>query len=143
VHAIGPGMVVLETQQYSDITYRMFDYGRPRELHVEQGIAVTKTATKAGLVAPVQMDGFVRVVASEYFCVDRFELTAGGGGASLGEAGKLQILFALGEGVSVRAKDGDAELRVPKGEVVVLPAEGVGYEVRAHAGAAVMRVLQP
>ena len=33
IHAIGPGMVVLETQQYSDTTYRLYDYGRPRELH--------------------------------------------------------------------------------------------------------------
>jgi mannose-6-phosphate isomerase len=142
VHAIGPGMVVLETQQYSDITYRMFDYGRPRELHVEQGLGVTKTATKAGLVAPMPMDGFVRVVESEYFAVDRFELTAGNS-VPLGSAGRLQILFALGDGCSVRCKNGDAELRVPKGEVVVLPAEGVEHEVRAHAGAVVMRILQP
>ena len=51
VHAIGPGMVVLETQQYSDTTYRLWDYGRPRELHVEAGMAVTRTDTKAGLVS--------------------------------------------------------------------------------------------
>jgi mannose-6-phosphate isomerase len=38
IHAIGPGMVVLETQQYSDITYRLYDYGRPRELHVQAGL---------------------------------------------------------------------------------------------------------
>ena len=36
VHAIGPGVVLLETQQTSDITYRMYDYGRPRELHLEK-----------------------------------------------------------------------------------------------------------
>ena len=53
VHAIGPGMMLLETQQTSDVTYRLFDYGRPRELHVEQGIAVMKTTTEAGIVAPV------------------------------------------------------------------------------------------
>ena len=34
VHAIGPGVILLETQQNSDITFRLYDYGRPRELHV-------------------------------------------------------------------------------------------------------------
>ncbi|MFD2579466.1 class I mannose-6-phosphate isomerase [Novosphingobium colocasiae] len=42
VHAIGAGVTVIEVQQNSDITYRLFDYGRPRELHLEEGIAVAK-----------------------------------------------------------------------------------------------------
>lgn len=40
VHAIGAGVSLIEIQQNSDITYRLFDYGRPRELHLDQGIAV-------------------------------------------------------------------------------------------------------
>ena len=40
VHAIGPGLGLIEIQQNSDITYRLFDYGRPRELHLDAGIAV-------------------------------------------------------------------------------------------------------
>ena len=40
VHAIGPGCSIIEIQQNSDITYRLFDYGRPRELHLEDGMAV-------------------------------------------------------------------------------------------------------
>ena len=48
IHAIGPGMVVLETQQYSDTTYRLYDYGRPRELHLKDGLAVTKPQTGCG-----------------------------------------------------------------------------------------------
>lgn len=42
VHAIGGGVSLLEVQQNSDITYRLYDYGRPRELHLEQGIAVAR-----------------------------------------------------------------------------------------------------
>jgi mannose-6-phosphate isomerase len=42
VHAIGGGCSIIEIQQNSDITYRLYDYGRPRELHLEQGIAVAK-----------------------------------------------------------------------------------------------------
>jgi len=40
VHAIGAGISLLEVQQNSDITYRLYDYGRPRELHLAQGLAV-------------------------------------------------------------------------------------------------------
>ena len=40
VHAIGGGIVLLEFQQNTDVTYRLYDYGRPRELHLEDGVAV-------------------------------------------------------------------------------------------------------
>ncbi len=42
VHAIGAGLTLLEVQQNTDITYRLFDYGRPRELHLDSGIAVAR-----------------------------------------------------------------------------------------------------
>jgi mannose-6-phosphate isomerase len=49
VHAIGPGLALCEIQQHSDITYRLYDYGRPRELHLEKAIQVASTeASKAG-----------------------------------------------------------------------------------------------
>lgn len=41
VHAIGAGVSLIEVQQNSDITYRLYDYGRPRELHLEDGMAVS------------------------------------------------------------------------------------------------------
>ncbi len=40
VHALGPGLTLVEVQEQSDITYRLFDYGRGRELHLEHGLAV-------------------------------------------------------------------------------------------------------
>ena len=43
VHAIGAGISLLEFQQNADVTYRLFDYGRPRELHLEDGLAVAST----------------------------------------------------------------------------------------------------
>ncbi len=42
VHAIGAGITLIEVQQYADITYRLYDYGRPRELHLEHGVAVSQ-----------------------------------------------------------------------------------------------------
>ena len=44
VHAIGAGISLLEFQQNSDVTYRLYDYGRPRELHLDDGIAVSDAA---------------------------------------------------------------------------------------------------
>lgn len=42
IHAIGAGITLLEVQQNSDVTYRLYDYGRPRELHLDDGVAVAK-----------------------------------------------------------------------------------------------------
>jgi mannose-6-phosphate isomerase len=46
IHAIGAGITLAEIQQNSDVTYRIFDYGRPRELHLERGIAVADVASR-------------------------------------------------------------------------------------------------
>ncbi len=141
VHAIGPGMVVLETQQYSDTTYRLWDYGRPRELHVDAGTAVTRTDTQAGLVAPVAMDGFTRLASCEYFAVDRFDLPSNTG-AQLGHADKLQILIGLSGSASLETDKGEP-LEVPRGAALVLPANSGAHTIRTHGAAQVIRVLQP
>ena len=44
VHAIGAGVTLIEVQQNSDITYRLFDYGRPRDLHLDDAVAVASPA---------------------------------------------------------------------------------------------------
>jgi mannose-6-phosphate isomerase len=44
VHAIGAGITLVEVQQYADITYRLYDYGRPRELHLDDGVDVSRAA---------------------------------------------------------------------------------------------------
>lgn len=61
-HAMGPGMVVCEIQEYSDLTYRVYDFGRvddsgkPRELHIEKALEVTKFGgTKAARIPPMAM----------------------------------------------------------------------------------------
>jgi mannose-6-phosphate isomerase len=57
IHAIGAGLTIIEIQQNLDLTYRLYDYGRPRELHLEDGIAVAslkpfaETPARAGLLA--------------------------------------------------------------------------------------------
>jgi len=74
VHAIGAGMTLVEVQQNSDITYRLYDYGRPRELHVEQGMAVAKLGPYPDCnhrqVAP---RGAVQLVDGPHFRLDRLD----------------------------------------------------------------------
>ncbi len=139
VHAIGPGMVVLETQEYSDVTYRLYDYGRPRELHVDAGLAVSRSATQAGIVARTAMGEFDRLIQSPYFVVDRFPLQ-NDVAVPLGGAERMQMLVALGEGCAVTWGTTQT-LPLPPGWVVVLPAEGVAYNLRG-AGE-VIRIAQP
>jgi mannose-6-phosphate isomerase len=69
VHAIGAGLVLCEIQQLSDITYRLYDYGRARELHIDQSLAVSRReAHSARVTAPADAKG---LVACEYFTVTR------------------------------------------------------------------------
>ena len=67
VHAIGPGVTLLETQQTSDITYRLYDYGRPRELHIDRGLAATRLHTAAGKVPPKTEGARTRLIEQKYF----------------------------------------------------------------------------
>jgi mannose-6-phosphate isomerase len=55
VHAIGGGLTLIEVQQNVDLTYRLYDYGRPRELHLDAGIAVSNPVPFVDQAAPTQM----------------------------------------------------------------------------------------
>jgi len=52
VHAIGAGITLIEIQQNSETTYRLYDYGRPRELHLEDGVAVSDARPFVAPAAP-------------------------------------------------------------------------------------------
>ncbi|WP_260705045.1 type I phosphomannose isomerase catalytic subunit [Edaphobacter flagellatus] len=139
VHAIGPGVVLLETQQTSDVTYRLYDYGRPRELHLEQGLKVIRPKTEAGKVAPRQMDGFTRLIEKKYFTVDRFDLgemeerpiTLAGPACLVGIKGNVWVITP-GE-----------EIELEPGKAVVIP-EGTGEViVEAEKAASFVRCVAP
>jgi mannose-6-phosphate isomerase len=68
VHAIGAGLALCEIQQYSDVTYRLYDYGRPRELHLDAAVAVSDLGCHPGPSLPVQRaPGRQLLVHCEYF----------------------------------------------------------------------------
>jgi mannose-6-phosphate isomerase len=140
VHAIGPGVVILETQQTSDTTFRMYDYGRGRELHLEDGLRVMKMKTDAGKVMPRAMDGFTRLIAQRYFTVDRYDVAAGGS-VELVADGPGCVAGISGGAVVECAGFGAVEVEV--GRAVVLPVGAGSVTVRADVGAAFVRCFAP
>ena len=73
IHALGGGLVVCEVQQHSDVTYRLFDYGRPRELHLDDGIAVSHLGPYDALVKPVDLSPAKQLLAeSQYFRTEKW-----------------------------------------------------------------------
>jgi len=137
VHTIGPGAVLLETQQQSDTTYRLYDYGRPRPLHLEHGLASVKEHTASGKVirpAPAAINGGKNrrssMISAPYFTVDLFELKESQD-FSFEAPGKssAQILVAV-EGCGVVESQGRDPVTLAKGDAVVVPAVVQDFTVR-------------
>ncbi len=78
VHAIGAGIVLVEIQQRSDATFRIFDYERQRELHVENAIAVADTGPVQRQSPPETLtENRTSLVANHYFVLEKISLPAG------------------------------------------------------------------
>ena len=74
VHAIGAGIGLIEVQQNCDITYRLYDYGRPRELHLDAGIAVANGMPYPRLLhCAVPESGAISLVDGPHFRLDRLD----------------------------------------------------------------------
>ena len=78
IHAIGAGLVIAEIQQRSDATFRLFDYGRQRELHVERAIAVANTGpADVRCDRTALTDERTLLVSNPHFVFERIDLAAG------------------------------------------------------------------
>jgi mannose-6-phosphate isomerase len=71
VHAIGAGITLVETQQNSDVTYRLYDYGRPRELHLDEAIAVARGGPHPADCRRRVSEGSLSLVTGPHFRLDR------------------------------------------------------------------------
>ncbi len=133
VHAIGPGVVLLEVQQMCDVTYRLFDYGRPRELHLEAGLAVVNTRTNAGKRIAKNGEGYTRLIQEKYFVVDRFEVPAG--------TALEMSMDGIGCVVAVKGEAAVNAVRFGVGEAVVIAVGSV--TMSSAKGAVFLRVFEP
>ncbi len=125
VHAICAGVALYELQEYSDITYRLYDYGRlqadgrPRDLHIEQGLAVMRYAPQTlERVTPLARDGRRVLVGCHYFVLD--EITLNGEHAGTVRPTSCQIVTALSGRCEIASEEGS--VRLAQGETAVLPA---------------------
>jgi mannose-6-phosphate isomerase len=143
VHAIWPGSILLETQQNCDLTYRMYDYGRPRELHIEKSIEATRLVTRAGQVPPRKVGDRTVLIEEEYFCVERIPVEVSRSSESLrggGEAGPgLAYLFAA-SGTGRLSSPGFAEVDLPERGIVAVPASSPRFAVQDMGGLDLIRI---
>lgn len=72
VHAIGPDVVVLEIQQNSDITYRLYDWGRPRDTHLAEGLQALRTDAPSVVTHGAEPDG--TILRADAFTIRRFDI---------------------------------------------------------------------
>jgi mannose-6-phosphate isomerase len=151
VHTLGPGSILVETQQQSDMTYRLYDYGRARELHLEQGLAAVKEQVASGKVihpAPVELNGShgrrSQLIEAPYFAVDMFELKSLHEFATSDDSGKssVQIMLAL-EGCGILEVAGTEPVTLAKGDAVVVPSSISTFRVRPQWTVELIRAAVP
>lgn len=138
VHAIGSGVMLYELQEYSDITYRMYDYGRltaagmPRELHIERALDVARYDRSPRVkVQPVFLPGGPGysdccLAACRYFALH--ELVLGQPGGDIGymkDETKQSCVILTSLGASLKVRYGESlerGERLTRGQTMVLPA---------------------
>ena len=129
VHAIGAGILLAEIQQNSDITYRLYDWGRvdvrgiPRELHVDKGLQVARFGEDTGgRMAPLRCTG--ETCVSEYLCASRFfaaqRITLYHKTRFTMTGSSFRIILALQQQLVLEDQFGTASLQ--PGEAALVPA---------------------
>ena len=139
VHAIWPGSILLETQQNCDLTYRMYDYGRGRELHIAKSLEATRLKTRAGKVPARVLPDRVILIDGDYFRVERIPVAGSRTSASLtsdDQSGPgLAYLFVAHGSVKI-VGDGFDAFELPKGGIVAIPAASPEFVVQDLSGQA-------
>lgn len=142
VHAIWPGSVLLETQQNADVTYRMYDYGRPRELHIERSLEAAKLETRAGKVSPTLLEDRTVLLDSEYFRMEKIPVNGSRTSESLRGAGSrrgLAWLFAAA-GAGRLAGAGFEPVELPARGMVGVPAATPEFVLDNLGGLELIRI---
>lgn len=137
IHAIGKGIVLLETQQNSDITYRVYDFerkdqnGNMRELHIDSAIDVTtfphEEKSKEYLETTKDQLKMTRFIKTEYFTVYRWEIN--GRSRNPIQANYVLMTVINGEGEIGVANE---RFRLTKGDNLIIPNTIQTYEIEGN-----------
>ncbi len=141
IHAIGPGLTVIEVQQNVDLTYRLYDYGSGRELHLDDGVAVSNPVPYVATHKPREAaPGRVILAEGAKFVLERW---SGTGEAPLDAGGKPLWLIPMAGGGTV---DGGAleagGVWMVDGTVPLTLNDGIDMLV-AYAGGTVNAAIWP
>lgn len=138
LHAIGAGILIAEIQQNSNYTYRIYDYGRlgndgkPRQLHIQQALDVTRTVPPSRPARPQgrreDLGGYRRRLLAECGIFTVYRLEAGE--APLTADGKSFHSLLCLDGDALFLQDGRPVLTIRKGDSVFVPAGYGGYVVK-------------
>jgi mannose-6-phosphate isomerase len=143
VHAIWPGSVLLETQQNCDLTYRMYDYGRPRELHIEKSLEATKLKTRAGKVSPTVLADRTILIDTDYFRVERIPIAGSCASDRLRDSSTsvlgLAYLFAAA-GTGRISSPTFAPIDLPARGIVAVPASSPAFSIEDLGGLDLNRI---
>jgi mannose-6-phosphate isomerase len=140
VHTIGGGLILLETQQASDVTYRLYDYGRPRELHVEKGLAAIKLNSDAGKVVQNPKDKTRFLVRSPFFQVEKMRLKNELSAETTPDSPHIVVAV---DGAGVLESAGMEPVSFARGDAVVVPACVQRYTMRPQWDLEIMRMSLP
>lgn len=147
IHALGEGIVVAEIQQNSDSTYRIYDWGRDRPLHIDKALDVLDFGlVQPRAVAPVLLlnDEAMRIeqlVSCPYFQVERLTLPVGGAFFGLADGESFEIFGAL-QGRATLEWDGDP-VRLDAVDWALVPADLGEFQVVAETPATLLRIFVP
>ncbi len=130
VHAIGAGLRLLEVQQSCDLTYRLYDWGRGREVHIEKGLAVIKREEMIP-VAP-----FSKNFECKYFSLEEIDVKGGWAMYCSGEKSKpedVQLLYIISEDKAVIRTSEEKIGKAIKAEEIyaVIPGDKIVVEGKA------------
>jgi mannose-6-phosphate isomerase len=140
VHAMGPGVVILETQQSSDLTYRLYDYGRPRELHLKKSLEAMRLKTRAGKIPPHAENGHLVLIDEKYFAIEKWDVPVGDTGKLAEGTGSVQMFFVVDGAIRISAQEGEA-FTVGRCQLAVVPAQAAGVHIAAETPATVVRIF--
>jgi mannose-6-phosphate isomerase len=146
IHAIGAGIVLAEIQQRSDTTFRLFDYGSERELHIDDGVAVAHAWPLRPQGEPTRLtDERTVLAANRHFVLERVELSGGSSWALLAEPetwilvldGHAAIgLATLSLGQAIFAGGGRSSIEVGANGLTAL----IAYPAAAPVGSLLQRL---
>jgi len=143
VHAIWPGSVLLETQQNCDLTYRMYDYGRGRELHIEKSLEAVRLKTKAGKVMAKVLNDRTVLVEGDYFSVERIPVEVSRSSTTLRreEESKAGLAYLFAAGGSARlTSSGFGTVDLPTRGIVAVPASSPVFAIQDMGGLDLIRI---